>query len=80
MLDTYMYSRLYYGIKEVDHMISKLKEIRKSKNISQQELAERSGVSRATIANIERGTQVELLLGTVAKLAKALDVSISEII
>lgn len=61
-------------------MISKLKEIRKSKNISQQELAERSGVSRATIANIERGTQVELLLGTVAKLAKALDVSISEII
>jgi len=61
-------------------MESKLKTIRKEKNMSQAELAEKSGVSRATIANIERGTQVELLLGTVTKLANALDVSISEVV
>lgn len=61
-------------------MENKLKTIRKAKNLSQAELAEKSGVSRATIANIERGKQVELLVGTVAKLASALDVSISEVI
>lgn len=61
-------------------MESKLKAIRKAKNLSQAELAERSGVSRATIANIERGKQVEVLVGTVSKLASALDVSISEVV
>jgi transcriptional regulator with XRE-family HTH domain len=61
-------------------MESKLATIRKKRNMSQAALAEKSGVSRATIANIERGKQVELLVGTVAKLANALDVSISEVI
>lgn len=61
-------------------MESKLKAIRKAKNLSQAELAEKSGVSRATIANIERGKQVEVLVGTVSKLASALDVSISEVV
>lgn len=61
-------------------MENKLKTIRKKRNMSQAELAEKSGVSRATIANIERGKQVELLVGTVSKLANALDVSISEVI
>ena len=61
-------------------MENKLKTIRKAKNLSQAELAEKSGVSRATIANIERGKQVEILVGTVAKRANALDVSISEVI
>ena len=61
-------------------MESKLKAIRKAKNLSQAELAEKSGVSRATIANSERGKQVEVLVGTVSKLASALDVSISEVV
>lgn len=61
-------------------MESKLATIRKEKNMSQAALAEKSGVSRATIANIERGKQVEILVGTVAKLANALDVNISEVI
>ena len=61
-------------------MENKLKEIRKSKNMTQEELAEKSGVSRATIANIERGAQVELLLGTVLKLANALEVRMSDLI
>nr|AHF24058.1 transcriptional regulator, Cro/CI family [uncultured bacterium Contig643] len=80
MLDRILYSRLYYEKKEARDMENKLKTIRKAKNLSQAELAEKSGVSRATIANIERGKQVELLVGTVAKLASALDVSISEVI
>ncbi len=61
-------------------MENKLKTIRKEKNMSQAELAEKSGVSRATIANIERGAQVEILVGTAAKLANALNVSVSEVI
>ena len=61
-------------------MENKLKTIRKEKNLSQAELAKKSGVSRATIANIERGAQVEILVGTAAKLANALNVSVSEVI
>ena len=61
-------------------MENKLKTIRKEKNLSQAELAEKSGVSRATIANIERGAQVEILVGTAEKLANALNVSVSEVI
>ena len=61
-------------------MESKLKTIRKEKNLSQAELAEKSGVSRATIANIERGAQIEIFVGTAAKLANALNVSVSEVI
>ena len=61
-------------------MDNKLKTIRKERNMSQAELAEKSGVSRATIANIERGIQVEILLSTATKLANALDVNVSEVI
>lgn len=56
-------------------MESILKELRKGKNMTQEELAEKSGVSRVTIADIERGIIRSTTIGTLKKLADALDVS-----
>ncbi|MBW2067696.1 MAG: helix-turn-helix transcriptional regulator [Deltaproteobacteria bacterium] len=48
----------------------KIREIRKKKGITQQELADRAGLSRQSISNLERG-----LVGrvTIAVLVKTLD-------
>lgn len=51
----------------------RLKEAREEAHMTQQELAEKSGVSRITIALIECGSQKDVLSSTVVKLAKALD-------
>lgn len=61
-------------------MESKLKELRSQKHMSQQELADASGVSRATIANIELGIQKNIMTGTLVKLADALGVSARELV
>lgn len=42
-------------------------------NVTQDELARRSGVGRATIANIERGRQ-SVTVSTLYKLSRALDI------
>lgn len=60
-------------------MENKLKEIRESKNLSQEELAEKSGVSRTTISNIENGKQVILKTKTLIDLANALGTKVSKI-
>ncbi|MDY6307420.1 MAG: helix-turn-helix transcriptional regulator [Oribacterium sp.] len=61
-------------------MESKLKELRTQRHMSQQELADASGVSRATIANIELGTQKNIMTGTLIKLADALGVPARELV
>lgn len=61
-------------------MESKLKELRTQRHMSQQELADASGVSRATIANIELGNQKNIMTGTLVKLADALGVSARELV
>lgn len=53
-----------------------LKTIREERNFSQEELAEKSGVSRTTISLIENGNSTTIKLSTLQKLAKALDVGI----
>lgn len=57
----------------------RLKELREQANMTQQQLAEKSGVSRATITNIERETQVNVMTGTIIKLADALGVEAEEL-
>ena len=57
-------------------MAYKIKEIREKKRMSQAELAELSGVSRATIIRIENTPEVVINTKTLEKLASALDVSI----
>ena len=61
--------------KEVS-MAYKIKEIREKKRISQAELAEISGVSRATIIRIESTDNVVINTKTLEKLASALNVSV----
>ena len=61
--------------KEVN-MAYKIKEIREKKRMSQAELAEISGVSRATIIRIESADNVVINTKTLEKLASALDVSV----
>ena len=57
-------------------MAYKIKEIREKKRMSQAELAEISGVSRATIIRIESTDNVVINTKTLEKLASALNVSV----
>lgn len=56
-----------------------LKEIREKRNLTQDELAELSGVRQSTISNIELGHTVNPGLDTLQKLSKALGVSLDEL-
>ena len=57
----------------------KLKEVRKAKKMTQEELAEKSGISRGTIVAIENGSARTTTIKTLLQLAKALDVTIDQI-
>lgn len=51
-----------------------LQKYRIEAGLTQEELAKKSGVSRVTIANIERGSQSFIKSSTIIKLADALKV------
>ena len=55
-----------------------LRNVRKNKKISQQELADRCGVSRTTIARFESGSRKPFFV-TVVKLARVLDFSLDDL-
>ncbi len=57
----------------------KLREIRTKRLLTQDELAEKAGVSQSTIANIERNN-AEPQFRTIRKLAKALDIDPTELL
>ncbi|MEA5058589.1 MAG: helix-turn-helix transcriptional regulator [Candidatus Pelethousia sp.] len=57
----------------------KVKEAREAKGITQQELAERSGVSRTIIAGLESGAIGNTTIATLVGLAKALGVNVTDI-
>lgn len=57
-----------------------LKLERVKRNLTQKQLQELSGVSRPTIRKIEKGTAEKVTLATYKKLAKALDISVEELI
>ncbi len=56
----------------------RLKRIRLSKNISQEELAFRSGLHRTYVSSVERGER-NIAIVNIQKLANALEVSIKEL-
>ncbi len=58
----------------------KIKEYRLLKKLTQGELAERAGVTRATICNIENGTQRDVKAGNLKRIAEALGVEMAELI
>ncbi len=60
-------------------MGERLMRARMEKKLTQEKLAEKSGISRVTIANIERGTLTDVKISTMLKLAAALESSVEEI-
>jgi transcriptional regulator with XRE-family HTH domain len=59
--------------------VRRLKELRRFRALSQEELAEESGVGRATISRIERG-ETGAHGRTLRRLAKALGVGVEELV
>lgn len=57
----------------------KIKEKRMAKKMTQEELAAKSGVCRATISALENGTMRATSSKTLIKLAKALDTTVDQI-
>lgn len=55
-----------------------IRQIRNDKRMSQEELAEKSGVSRATISGLETNPDVITTTETLQKIAKALGVRVSD--
>jgi transcriptional regulator with XRE-family HTH domain len=68
---------LYKVVMEVD--VDKVKRFRKERVLTIRELADEAGVSKTTISNIENG-QSEAYPSTIRKLARALDVTPSELV
>jgi len=55
-----------------------LKELRMKKGMTQQKLAEKSGIAQSVISDIENGATQDPRFDTVVKLAKALECTLSE--
>ena len=58
----------------------KIKEIREKKNMTQEDLSARSGVSRATISALENGSSRATTTKTLMNIARALGVTIEALI
>ena len=57
----------------------KIKELREELKMTQEELAQKSGISRQTISSIETGKYKNVLVGTLAAIASALDTTVDKI-
>lgn len=57
----------------------RVKELRENKGFTQEELAEKSGVSRTIISKLEQGKSVTTMTDTLSKLASALEVNVSSL-
>ena len=57
----------------------RLREIRESKKMTQEELEEKSGISRQTISAIENNRAENVMVGTLMALANALDTTIDNL-
>ena len=57
----------------------KIKELREAMKMTQEELAEKSGVSRGTISALENGIDRTTASKTLVKLAQALDTTVDRI-
>lgn len=57
----------------------RVKELRQQLNLTQEQLAEKSGVSKGIIVRLESGRQVITKTSTLLKLSKALNCEVSDI-
>lgn len=56
-----------------------VKEVREQKGMTQEELAEKSGISRQTISAIENDTRYSAGVATLAAIARALGTTVDEL-
>lgn len=68
-----------YKVIELKTVANNIRHVRKSKNISMDQLVELTGISKVTISNLEN-YKVEPKLLTIAKIAQALDTSLEELL
>lgn len=59
-------------------MNCKIKELREKSGVSQEDLAIKAGISRATLSGLESGRVTVTTTGTLEKIAKALGRNVSE--
>jgi transcriptional regulator with XRE-family HTH domain len=59
-------------------VLTKLRQTRERRGLSQRDLSERSGVTQPTISNLEKGRPARFV--TMRKLAEALDVEPGELV
>lgn len=55
----------------------RIKELRKANRMSQEELSEKSGVSRTIVSFLENGNETDTKVGTLLKIAEALEVPLT---
>ena len=55
----------------------RIKELRKANRMSQEELSEKSGVSRTIVSFLENGNETDTKVGTLLKIAEALEVPLA---
>ena len=65
--------------KETEDVENRIKERRTELGLSQDQLAEKSGVARTIISQLETGTRTVITSETMLKLAKALDSTVADI-
>ena len=57
-----------------------IKKFRKKLNLSQEELAQKAGITYSTLIKIESGANDNPTVKTLAKIAKALDIKIDDLL
>ena len=65
--------------KEVQILKNRLKELRQLKNLTQEQLSDKSRVSRTTISDLEVGKKIVVTNVTLEKLASALELKVTDI-
>ena len=76
---TKLFSRLNIDVVKGEKMKYRIKELREEKRMTQEELSEKSGVSRSIISKLEQEKPVNMLTDTLSKIANALDVNVSSL-
>lgn len=57
----------------------RIKDLREAKNMTQEELSTKSGVSRGTISALENGEERTTTTKTLLKIAKALETTVDQL-
>lgn len=73
-----MERKVIFDEKGLKAFADRLKEVRKIKNLTQEELAYKSGISLSQIARIETA-KINPTLSTIFKIARTLDIKLSEL-